>query len=120
MSYEHHMDVAAASYWNAQTKKMIDFSKKHPNFCFSLKYEELCENPTGILQPMFEFLNEAWEPQVLDFARQLHDSGLEDSEAKHTTKIEIRKNRFHSWPQDHIDEAQKVCAETLSFLSYEL
>lgn len=39
-----------------------------------LRYEDLVADPEGILQPLFAFLGEAWDPVVLRFDEQQHDS----------------------------------------------
>ena len=71
--------ISAARYWAAQTRRLLDFEAANPQKCHRIWYEKLCEQPEEVLRPLFEFLGEPWEPEVLEFYRFQHDFGFEDS-----------------------------------------
>lgn len=90
--------VAAADYWVAMNTQLLDFAEQHPERVHAIRYEELVADPEGVLQPMFAFLGEPWEPEVLRFNDQLHDGGLEDHHVSTTTRIEDNSGKHRRLP----------------------
>lgn len=92
--------VVAAHYWTAMNSKLLDFAELHADRVHTVRYEELVADPENTLQQMFGFLGEPWEPEVLRFNDQLHDSGLEDHHVSTTTRIEDHVGKHRRLPLD--------------------
>ncbi len=94
--------AAAARYWSAQCEKMLAFKARHPERCLELRYEELTSEPEARVPEIFEFLGEAWEPAVLRFHEQSHDTwmGLQDEKAARSKGFEPNTERWRTQPAD--------------------
>lgn len=90
--------VAAADYWVDMNAKLLDFAEAHPDRVHLLRYEDLVADPEGALRPVFAFLGEPWEPQVLRFNDRLHDGGLEDHHVSTTTRVEDQTGKHRRLP----------------------
>lgn len=90
--------VAAADYWVAMNTKLLDFAASHPDRVHVVRYEDVVADAEGALKPMFAFLGEPWEPEVLRFNDQLHDPGLEDHHVSTTTRIEDNTGKHRRLP----------------------
>jgi hypothetical protein len=75
--------AGCARYWATTCAEMRRFAAAHRERCFELRYEGLVANPDASLRPLFGFLGEPWEPDVLRFHERPHDhrAGLEDRKA---------------------------------------
>src|SRR5262249_43924316 len=62
-----NVPVGAGRFWADQNGKIEAFRSAHADVCFRLRYEELTRDPESSLRPMFEFLDEPWEPDVVDY-----------------------------------------------------
>ena len=92
--------VGAARFWREQNEKIDAFRALHAEACFTLRYEELTDRPDEALQPLFRFLGEPWEPDVLNYDRYPHHAGIEDPEVRRKRAIEPNTRASASWPED--------------------
>ena len=90
--------AAAATYWRDLTSLLLDFADLHRDRVHVLRYEDLVRDPAGVLRPMFTFLGEPWEPDVVQFNRHPHDGGLEDHHVSTTTTIEDQTGKHRTLP----------------------
>jgi hypothetical protein len=111
--------IAAARFWAEQTDLVDRFRRAHPDGCFVLRYEELTTRPEGTLRPMFEFLGERWEPEVLEYHRFEHHRGMEDPDVHRRTRIEPNSGRYRAWPDERQRAVREACEPLLSELGYE-
>jgi sulfotransferase family protein len=76
--YDNELLVDRALYVASDIATQLAFTSEHPDRCFRLDYELLVNAPEQTLRPMFEFLGEPWEPEVLRFYEFDHNFGTED------------------------------------------
>ena len=91
--------LAAARYWADRNGKLRDFVERTGGRAHVLRYEVLVRHPEETLRGLFRFLGERWEPEVLDFNRQEHRSGLEDHHVTTTTRFEDNSGKHRQLPQ---------------------
>lgn len=109
-----------ARYWAEQCEKMLAFEAAHPRQCFRIHYEQYSSEPARYLPPLFEFLGEPWDPQVLEFSGKQHDFGLQDSKVLESTGFTPNTQVYKSWPQDEIARAREIVGPTMKKLGYEI
>lgn len=110
--------VCNAAYWAEQCERMLAFEATHPAQCFRLRYEDYAGDPERFLPPLFAFLGEPWNPDVLRFAEQSHDSGLQDSKVLETRDFRPNTGTWRDWPEDELAQARELLTPTLSKLGY--
>lgn len=110
--------VAAVRYWRAQVEKMFAFERAHPEQCHRIFYEDLCEAPETHAKKLFNFLGEAWEPDVLRFYEQQHDTGHEDGRAAATRGFSVSRHHYVDWEAEVFQQCMKIAAPTLDALGY--
>ena len=70
--------IKATKTWQSYVKKALEFSQKLPeDRYYELRYEELVKDPEKTLLPLFEFLQEPWDPIVLKHNEVQHDNSPE-------------------------------------------
>ncbi len=113
-------DVAAGGglFWRRQTGKMRDFAAAHPEACHEIRYEELTADPAAVLEPMFAFLGEPWEPGVIDYAATEHHVGIEDPNVAKLREIVPNSGRYRAWPAEEQAKVRAACEPLLSELGY--
>ena len=113
-----NVPVGAGRFWADQNGKIEAFRSTCPEVCFRLQYEELTRDPGSSLQPMFEFLEEPWEPDVMDYRRFTHHRGFEDPDVRRRRRIEVNSGRYLAWPPDVRAQVRDACEPLLSQLGY--
>lgn len=109
----------AYRYWAHDTQIMADWEDRYPSRCFSLNYESLTSNLTEVLQSMFDFLEEPWDDQVLQWYSKGHDRGDEDIKARRQRGIKISFENFKSWPPETISKYKKSAAKLHKRVGYD-
>ena len=112
--------LAFARYWAEQCKKMLAFEDAHPSQCFRIYYEQYATEPEKYLPPLFEFLDEPWEPEVLNFDEKQHDFGLQDSKILETSGFKPSTGNYRKWDANEIAAAKEITADTMMKLGYEI
>ncbi len=93
-------EIACVRFWADQNEKILAFAERVGDRFFALRYEDLTSRPEETLRPLFEFLDEPWNPGVLDFARAPHDTGFEDPKISDYSRIEKNSGNYRSWPEE--------------------
>lgn len=110
--------IAGARYWQDICRPMTDFQAACPGACHEIRYERLCTDPAGVLQPMFEFLGEPWEPAVMRPHDFQHDQGIGDPKAWRRRRIELNSDNYRHRPADEIEKARAAAEPLMSQLGY--
>jgi hypothetical protein len=108
---------ALVENWIDRTNELLAFERAHAAQCFRVKYESLILDPPGTLQPLFEFLGVAWQPQLLDSVFSAHhDEGDGDAKVRFADRIYTNTigkgstiNRDHV-PARMLDEMNRLLA----------
>ncbi|HWQ93950.1 MAG TPA: sulfotransferase [Gammaproteobacteria bacterium] len=109
-----------ARYWAEQCEAMLAFEAAHPQQCFRIFYEQYSSEPERYLPPMFEFLGEPWDPEVLQFADKQHDFGLQDSKILDSKGFSPNIGAHRSWSAEEIALARRLIGPTMEKLGYEI
>jgi hypothetical protein len=118
--YKQSPRLAFAHYWVDQCKKMLSFEDARQDQCFRIHYEQFARNPQAHVPPLFEFLGEEWEPEVLNFNKKRHDFGLQDSKILETRGFKPSTGNYRKWDADEIAAAKEITADTMMKLGYEI
>lgn len=118
--YKNSPRVAYTRYWVDLCEKMLSFEANHSERCFRLRYEDYVVDPIGYLPPLFAFVGESWEPDVLDFTNQPHDFGLQDNKVLETKGFHPRVGTYKDWPANDLVASAKIAEPTLVKLGYEI
>lgn len=78
--------------WNLYNAKIEKFKKSHPNKFYSMRYEDLVEQPERIMKEILNFLNIPFHPAVLHYQKDMEASYQGYLDRAPSDKIrEIRK-----------------------------
>lgn len=110
--------LGSIRYWKEKIDRLLAFEAAHPESCFRLGYEELCNDPEAHLRPLFTFLGEPWEPGVMDFHIFPHDKGNEHGRVVATRGFRPSRDHFHHWPPELLEAAAPIVGPTLERLGY--
>ena len=86
-TYNQPLRLTFARYWAEQCEKMMAFESAYSSQCYRIYYERYATEPEKYLPPLFDFLGEPWEPEVLNFNKKQHDFGLQDSRILETRGV---------------------------------
>ncbi len=114
-----NVPVGAGRFWADQNGKIEAFRSACPDVCFRLRYEDLTRDPESSLQPMFAFLDEPWEPAVVEYRGFTHHRGFEDPDVRRRRRIEVNSGRYLAWPPDVQAQVRGACEPLLSQLGYD-
>lgn len=113
--------IGAARYWSVQCQKMLQFEQAHRERIFSIRYEAFAQNPEPIARKLFAFLGEQWEPQVLEFHKQQHDTGfLEDPIASMSKGFNPSLKNYEKLPRELVQGMKREANGMLQELGYEV
>ncbi|UCD74219.1 MAG: sulfotransferase [Phycisphaerales bacterium] len=115
---DHFLNVV--SYHADVLQRQLDFQYEHESRCHVIRYEELVADPANILPPMFEFLGEPWEPEVLAFHEKSHDRGVGDGYAPATKGFRPSVGNWKDWNAQQIEQARSILARQLEQLGYSI
>ncbi len=118
--YPDSARLSNARYWAEHCEKMLAFEATHPQQCFRVLYEQYSSQPEIYLPPLFEFIGEEWDGQVLKFYKQQHDSGLQDYKVRESKGFVPNTGTYKSWPEEEIARAMEIVAPTMEKLGYEI
>lgn len=110
--------VAAGRYWAEQTRKIEAFRAEHPEACHQVRYEDLTTRPEDVLPAMFAFLDEPWEPEVIEYGRFEHDAGFEDPDVRRRRRVVPNSGKYAEWPPELQQAVREACEPLLSRLGY--
>lgn len=110
--------VGAGLFWRRQNEKIRAFAGRHPEASHTLRYEALTSKPAAVLEPMFAFLGEPWEPGVVDYASVPHHTGIEDPDVGKLRAIVTNSEKYRAWPADVQGKVRAACEPLLTTLGY--
>lgn len=113
-----NIPVGAARFWAEQNEKIEGFLSTRGEACFRLRFEDLTTEPINTLKPMFEFLDEPWEPTVIDYTQFPHHHGFEDPDVRRRTRIEPNSDKHKAWPPEVQQAVLLACGPLLRALGY--
>ena len=111
--------VAAGLFWADKNRKIQAFQAENPDAGYVVRYEELTTQPEAALKPLFEFLGEPWEPEVVDYDRFPHHAGFGDPDVKRRKTVEPNSEKYKAWPEETQRAVRAACGEMLAALGYE-
>ncbi|MDP9223453.1 MAG: sulfotransferase [Actinomycetota bacterium] len=121
----HHAELAggdrpvgAGMYWAAQMAKIQAFHRNHPEACYELRYERLTTSPEETLKSLLRFLEEPWEPSLLEYNRFEHHAGLGDPEVRALGRIKPNSGRYQAWSESTQKAVREACEPYLSEFGY--
>jgi hypothetical protein len=59
--------------WRNSVRKAQAFGKKHPERYHELRYEDLVRHPESTMRDLLSFLDEPWDPAVINYDQADHD-----------------------------------------------
>jgi hypothetical protein len=107
-------------YWVEQCEKMLAFEADHQAQCHRIYYEQFAMEPERYIPPLFEFLGETWQPEVLYFNQKQHDFGLQDSKIMETKSFTPKIGTYRLWSAEEIAAARELASDTMIKLGYEI
>ena len=111
--------VAGAHFWREQNEKIETFRNAHSSACFRIRYENVTSTPEVTLPQLFEFLEEPWIREVIDYSSFSHHAGYEDPDVRRRRRIEPNSGRYLTWPDAKQREVREACEPVLTKLGYE-
>ena len=113
--------AGAARYWATQCGVMRAFSAAHPGRCHDLFYEKLATDPEPEARRLFTFLNETWQPAVLEFHTQPHHrwAGLQDIKAAASRGFTPNVGGWREQPPERLRAMLAQAGPMLRALGYE-
>ena len=117
-AYRESPRLAYTQYWAEMCERMLAFEESHPQQCFRLHYEDFAADPKRFLPPLFDFIGESWEPEVLKFAAKSHDFGLQDHKILETKGFKPSLRNYDSWSASEMEKARSVATPILERLGY--
>lgn len=111
--------AGAARYWARQCEKMLAFAQARGERVFTFKYEDFMQSPEMTGRRIFEFLGEAWEPQVLEYYKHEHDVGaLEDPIASASRGFQPSMKNYLQLPAATLAGMKREAGSMLERLGY--
>ena len=99
---------------------MLSFEDVRQDQCFRIHYEQFARNPEDYIPPLFEFLGEKWEPEVLNFDEKRDDFGLQDDKILETGGFKPSTDNYRKWDVNEIAAAKELTVDTMIKLGYEI
>lgn len=113
---------AWAHYWVEANQRIIEFQRDRTARSLLLRYEDLTTEPEAVLRNICEFLNEAYEAQMLtDAFRVPHDGGYADDKILETNRVcQDRRAAWKAWAPEEIGRVWEIVEPLASRLEYGL
>lgn len=116
---DEDLRISGARYWSEKARALLVFEQSYPADTIRIRYEDLCERPEEVLQSLFSFLDEDWEPGVLKLDEFDHDHGREAGSVAASKTISRSGGHYRSWPPEVIAASSaltRVVAEELGYV----
>lgn len=65
--------ASAWTKWDDAVSRARAFGERHPNRYHELRYEDLVTDPESTIRPVLSFMDEPWDPIVLNYDQADHD-----------------------------------------------
>lgn len=111
--------LAAIRHWVQMNRAILDFQRTVGSRLLLIRYEDLTTDPEAILMRVCRFIGEPWDPKMLDYNRQEHDSGWEDPNARTIPDIIPNSGKYQNWPVEIQRKLYAEAKEVMDQLGYE-
>ena len=91
---------SALQHVRACLDSVLEFERRHPDRCTRIVYAQLCEQPEQALTLALERLGLSFHSDMLRFADQAHNFGMEDPVIRGTRTIAARSGAWRSLSDD--------------------
>jgi protein-tyrosine sulfotransferase len=110
--------IGYARFWADHAQKMIEFELANPGRCVRVRYEDLVQDAEAVLRSIFEFLGEAWSPDVLAYYDQGHDLGRGDRKALMQKGIRASRGNWEQLNPDLLRQMRMIVEAPARELGY--
>ncbi|WP_151526466.1 sulfotransferase family protein [Serinicoccus kebangsaanensis] len=110
--------AAAAEYWRANTKLLIQESESHAESTLAMRYEDLCAQPERILRDVLSHYGLEWSSEVLKYHAHDHDLGREAGRVAGTRGFSVSADAWRNWPAEWAERAWEVTSREATLLGY--
>lgn len=110
---------SAGRYWAQVTKGLIDFQECNPELVLTVRYEDLCREPSRVLSDVLNHLNLDWSDQVLEFYRHDHDRGRESGRVAGTRGFSLASGGWKSWEAGWAESVWAIVGPVSQSLGYQ-
>jgi len=119
---DFHSDllINTAKYVSDSLNEQLIFAKENPNKCFVIYYEKLIFKPEQTLRSMFDFLEENWEQEVMNYNDFGHGFGTEDPVVRGTNGFIRNFGNWNGFSQDQLTAIIPIVEKEMFVLGYSL
>lgn len=110
--------IAGARYWAEKTLRLLEFEEAQPAETIRIRYEDLCDRPEEVLRSLFLFLDEPWEPGILQLGDFDHDHGREAGTVAASSAISWSGGHYRDWPHEIVETCSTLTKESAGQLGY--
>ena len=89
----------AFEYWRKDTEIMIEWMQRKKESCHKVVYESLCEDVSGVMSGVLNFIGEEWEDGIMEWYLEAHDRGHEDIKARRQRSIVKSTGNYNHWDE---------------------
>ena len=107
--------------WVDTSNAMIELGNRRPSRCLICRYEDLVEDPEGVLGEILNFIGEEAEPDLFATAfNGLENLGFSDHKSYQVGKVHGRSiDRWRSLPRPQIDRLAPLISPLLDQFGYD-
>lgn len=123
LSFGPNTAYVAAKRWTGFVQHGLDFAEKHPRSVYTLRYEDLIDEPERVIRELCDFVGEPFCEAMLQF----HESGnaaVPRKEIHHQLNKPLNRERVARWKRDlsryQVRVFEAVAGPLLARLGYEV
>lgn len=109
----------AFEYWKADTETMLQWETAHPDRCYRILYDELCDDTEGVLCGVMDFMGLEFEPAQLRWYEKEHTQGAEDIKARRQRKVNKSMHTYGDWSEETIQDLLMRAASLHQVIGYD-
>ncbi len=107
------------NYVRDSLERQVEFLEHFPQISFRADYVDVVHTPEPILKRLCAFLNEPWDPAMLQHHLQPHDFGTEDPMVRGTPGFVTSEENWKAWSDAQQDKAWSVLKQIATRLGYD-
>jgi hypothetical protein len=123
LSFGPNSTYVAAKKWRNFIDHALDFAARHPTNVYTLRYEDLIDNPEKYLREICNFVGEPFDEKMLEF-HKTGNARVPRQEIHEQLKKPVNKERSARWKKDmspsQVRVFEAVAGQQLDRLGYEL
>lgn len=109
----------AGRYWAQVSDGLISFQQSNPESVLSIRYEDLCRDPSVVLHEVLNHLDLEWSDRVLEFYRHEHDRGRESGRVSGTRGFSLASGGWQSWDERWVESVWSIVGPVAESLCYQ-